>query len=104
MRALIPQGSAGSLNRSGNLNNLVTLINCESLKEISEMACVDGLPSPLVYRLLTYKLKMNLKKIFFLSCSLELGTKEEALKMQKKKFINESTSAQNTFYTQKPYC
>ena len=82
----------------------MTLINCESLKEISEMACVDGLPSPLVYRLLTYKLKMNLKKIFFLSCSLELGTKEEALKMQKKKFINESTSAQNTFYTQKPYC
>ena len=45
MRALIPQGSAGSLNRSGKLNNLVTLINCESLKEISEMACVESAQS-----------------------------------------------------------
>ena len=42
MRALIPQGSAGSLNHSGILNNLVTLKNCESLKEISEMACVES--------------------------------------------------------------
>ena len=38
--ALIPQGLAGSLNFFGFLNNLVTLINCQSLKEIGEMACV----------------------------------------------------------------
>ena len=44
---------------------------------------MSSLPSPLVYILLTYKLKMNSKKIFFLSCSLELGTKEEALKIVK---------------------
>ena len=38
--ALIPQGLAGSLNFFGFLNNLVTLINYESLEEIGEMACV----------------------------------------------------------------
>ena len=40
MGALIPQGLAGSPNYFGFLNNLVILINCESLKEIGEMACV----------------------------------------------------------------
>ena len=38
--ALIPQGLAGSPNYFGFSNNLVTFINCESLKEIGEMACV----------------------------------------------------------------
>ena len=38
--ALIPQGLSGNPNYCGFLNNLVTLINCESLKEIVEMACV----------------------------------------------------------------
>ena len=38
--ALIPQGLAGSPNYFGFLNNFVTLINCESLKEIGEIACV----------------------------------------------------------------
>ena len=40
MGAPIPQGLAGSLSYFGFLNNLVTLIKCESLKEIAEMACV----------------------------------------------------------------
>ena len=40
MGALIPQGLSGNPNYCGFLNNLVTLINCESLKEIGEMACV----------------------------------------------------------------
>ena len=40
MGALIPQGLAGSPNYFGFLNSLVILINCESLKEIGEMACV----------------------------------------------------------------
>ena len=38
--ALIPQGLAGSPNYFGFSNNLATFINCESLKEIGEMACV----------------------------------------------------------------
>ena len=38
--AFISQESAGSPNYSVFLNNLVTLTNCESLKEIGEMACV----------------------------------------------------------------
>ena len=47
---------------------------------------------------------MNLKKIFFFRVLLSLGQKKKPWRLQKKKFINESTSAQNTFYTQKPYC
>ena len=38
--ALIPQGLAKSPNYSGLLNNFMTLIKCESFKEIGEMACV----------------------------------------------------------------
>ena len=40
--ALMPQGEAGNPNYYGFLNNynLVTLINCESLIEMGEMACV----------------------------------------------------------------
>ena len=40
MGALIPQELAGSPNYFRFLNNLVILINCESLKEIVEMVCV----------------------------------------------------------------
>ena len=40
MAALIPQGLAASPNHYGFFNNLLILINCESLKEIGEMACV----------------------------------------------------------------
>ena len=41
VRALMPQGWVGSTNHSVFLNNLlVSLMYCESLKEISEMACV----------------------------------------------------------------
>ena len=40
MGALIPQGLSGKPNYCGFLNNLVTPINCESLKEIVEVACV----------------------------------------------------------------
>ena len=40
MKALLPQGLTGSPNYFGLLNNLMTLIICESLKEIGEMACV----------------------------------------------------------------
>ena len=41
VRALMPQGWVGSPNHSVFLNNLlVSLIYCESLKEIGEMACV----------------------------------------------------------------
>ena len=47
MGALIPQGLSGNPNYCGFLNNLVTLINCESLKEIGEMACVTPTRSPL---------------------------------------------------------
>ena len=38
--ALIPQVLAGSPNHSEALNNLLTLINCGSSKEIGEMARV----------------------------------------------------------------
>ena len=37
---LILQGLDGNPNYFGFLNNSLTLTNCESLKEISEMACV----------------------------------------------------------------
>jgi len=40
VKALLPQGLTGSPNYFGLLNNLVTLIICESLREIGEMACV----------------------------------------------------------------
>ena len=40
MGALITPGLTGSPNYFGLMNNLVTLINCESLKEIDEIACV----------------------------------------------------------------
>ena len=36
--ALVSQGLVGSPNYSGFLNNLMILINCEGLKEISAMA------------------------------------------------------------------
>ena len=42
MKALIPQGLTGRPNYFGLLNNLMTLINCESLREIGEMACVTS--------------------------------------------------------------
>ena len=44
--ALILQWWARSLNHSGFLISLVTLINCETLKKISEMACVRPAWSP----------------------------------------------------------
>ena len=37
---LTPQGLARSPNYFGFLNNLVTNVNCESLREIGEMTCV----------------------------------------------------------------
>ena len=42
MKAPIPQGLIGSLNYFGLLNNLMTLIICESLREIGEVACVTS--------------------------------------------------------------
>ena len=42
MKASIPQGLTGSPNYFGILNNLITLIICESLREIGEMACVTS--------------------------------------------------------------
>ena len=42
MKAPIPQGLTGSPNYFGLLNNLMTLIICESLREISKMACVTS--------------------------------------------------------------
>ena len=38
VKALIPQGLTGRPNYFGFLNNLMTLIICESLREIGEMA------------------------------------------------------------------
>ena len=43
---LIPLGYGGSPTHSVFLNNLVSLINCESLKEIGEMACFTPALSP----------------------------------------------------------
>ena len=42
VKALIPQGFTGSPNYLGFLNNLMTLIICESLREIGEVACVTS--------------------------------------------------------------
>ena len=42
VKALIPQGLTVRPNYFGLLNNLMTLIICESLREISEMACVTS--------------------------------------------------------------
>ena len=42
VKALIPQGLTGSPSYFGLLNNLMTLIICESLREIGEMACVTS--------------------------------------------------------------
>ena len=42
MKALIPQGLTERPNYFGVLNNLITLIICESLREIGEMACVTS--------------------------------------------------------------
>ena len=46
MEALIPQGLTGRPNFFGLLNNVMTLIICESLREIGEMACVTSAWSP----------------------------------------------------------
>ena len=40
VKALVPQGLTGSPNYFDLLNNFMTLIVCESLREIGEMACV----------------------------------------------------------------
>ena len=40
MKVLIPQGLIGRPNYFGLLNNSMTLIICESLRQIGEMACV----------------------------------------------------------------
>ena len=40
VKALTPQGLNGRPNYFGFLNNLMTLIICESLREIGEMTCV----------------------------------------------------------------
>ena len=42
MKALIPQGLIGRPNYFGLLNNSLTLIICESLRQIGEMACVTS--------------------------------------------------------------
>ena len=42
VKALIPQGLTGRPNYFGLWNNLMTLIICESLREISDMACVTS--------------------------------------------------------------
>ena len=42
VKALIPQGSTGRPNYFGLLSNLMTLIICESLREIGEIACVTS--------------------------------------------------------------
>ena len=42
VKALIPQELTGRPNYFGLLNNLITLIICESLREIGEMACVTS--------------------------------------------------------------
>ena len=42
VEALKPQGLTGRPNYFGVLNNLMTLIICESLREIGEMACVTS--------------------------------------------------------------
>ena len=42
MKAPIPQGLAVSPSYFGILNNLMTLIICESLREIGEIACVTS--------------------------------------------------------------
>ena len=46
MKAHVPQGLTGNPNYFGLLNNLMTLIICESLREIGEMACVTPAWSP----------------------------------------------------------
>ena len=42
MKALIPQGLIGRPNYFGLLNNSMTLIICESLRQIGGMACVTS--------------------------------------------------------------
>ena len=42
MKALIPQGLIGRPNYFGLLNNSMTLIICESFRQIGEMACVTS--------------------------------------------------------------
>ena len=42
MKALIPQGLIGRPNYVGLLNNSMTLIICESLRQIGETACVTS--------------------------------------------------------------
>ena len=55
--AQIPQRLSGSPNYFGLLNNLMTLIICESLREIGEMAYyVSHLAGPLFDRLLIFPL------------------------------------------------
>ena len=42
MKAITPQGLTRRPNYFGVLNKLMTLIICEGLREISEMACVTS--------------------------------------------------------------
>ena len=63
MKTLIPQGLTGTPNYFGVLNNLMTLIICESLREIGEMACVTSAWSSLVDRPLKANYFLKLKWI-----------------------------------------
>ena len=63
MKALIPQGLTGKPNYFGLLNNLMTLIICESFREIGEMACATSAWSSRG-RLLITKIKRKLSVIY----------------------------------------
>ena len=72
VKASIPQRLPGSPNHFGVLNNLMTLIICESLREISEMACVtsalnkqhgESSASFLIATVFIYKLKLSFQLI-----------------------------------------
>ena len=69
VKALVPQGFTGSPNYFGFLNNLITLIICESLREIGEVACVTSAWSSRGQTLKREKRKgVKLTKTFRLIC------------------------------------
>ena len=68
MGAFIPQGWTGSPNHSVFLNNLETLTDCESLKEIGEMACVT--PAWSFRGQILQKLFLRNRLIFFIQSTM----------------------------------
>ena len=74
VKALIPQGLTAWPNYFGVLNNLMTWIICESLREIGEMACVTSAWSSRGQTLNTVSLRSSWHACFCFSAEMSQMT------------------------------